>query len=84
MKMLSKEQYKVLIPYEDRFNQAKCDYVRGLYRDDVTIIEKVYNDLGYHLESSTCPSCILTMMKIVGEFFDKYKNRYYKNETKTE
>ena len=85
MKMLSKEQYKELVPYEIHFTTAKNGYARGLYSDGVTIIENVYNALGYHLESRSCPACILEMLRIVGELFFKYKNRYYKNEgSKTE
>lgn len=78
--VLKKEQFELLRPYEQHFETAKGDYVRGLYSRDVDVMRGVYAQLGYHLESTSCPTCVLTMVKVLGENYYLYKNRYFKDE----
>lgn len=77
---IKKEQFEILKPYEQHFETAKGDYVRGLYSRDVDVMRGVYAQLGYHLESVSCPVCVLTMVKVLGEQYYLYKNRYFKDE----
>lgn len=79
---LKKEQFEMLKPFEKHFETAKGDYVRGLYANDVVVLERVYNSLGYHLESAHCPSCVLTMVKVLGDQYYLYKNRYFNKDEK--
>ena len=80
--MLTKEQFAILKPYEPHFETAKCDYVRGLYNRDVMVLQPIYNQLGFHLESPSCPACVLSMMKVLSQYFYSYKNRYCNNGKK--
>lgn len=79
-KLISKEQFASLRPYEHHFETAKGDYVRGLYSKDVETMRVIYNQLGYRLESPSCPICVLTMVKVLGDNYYLYKKRYYKDE----
>jgi len=80
--MLTKEQFAILKPYESHFETSKCDYVRGLYHKDVVVLEPVYNALGYRLESASCPTCVLGMVKVLAQHYYLYKNRYYRDGKK--
>ena len=80
--MIKKEQFETLKPYEQHFETAKGDYVRGLYTKDVMVMETVYNQLGYRLESRSCPSCVLGMVKVLGDYYYSYKNRYFNKDEK--
>ena len=77
---LKKEQFELLSPFEQHFKTAKGDYVRGLYARDVEKMQLVYNQLGYVLSSAACPACVLSMVKVLGEQYYLYKNRYFKDE----
>ena len=79
---LKKEQFETLRPYEKHFETAKGDYVRGLYTNDVAVMQVIYNQLGYRLESASCPSCVLTMVKVLGDQYYLYKNRYFNKDEK--
>lgn len=79
---LKKEQFEMLRPFENHFETAKGDYVRGLYAGDVAVMERVYSALGYHLESAHCPSCVMTMVKVLGNHYYLYKNRYFNKDEK--
>lgn len=81
---LKKEQFETLKPYEKHFETAKGDYVRGLYTNDVAVMQVIYNQLGYRLESASCPSCVLTMVKVLGDQYYLYKNRYFNKNAKHE
>ena len=80
--ILKKEQFETLRPYEKHFETAKGDYVRGLYTNDVAVMQVIYNQLGYRLESASCPSCVLTMVKVLGDQYYLYKNRYFNKDEK--
>lgn len=79
---LRKEHFETLKPFEQHFQTAKGDYVRGLYQRDVAAMSAVYSKLGYHLESTSCPTCVLTMVKVLGEQYFLYKERYYNKNGK--
>lgn len=81
-KLIKKEQFEFLRPFERHFETAKGNYVRGLYTKDVEALRVIYNELGYRLESASCPSCVLTMVKVLGEQYYSYKNRYYNKDEK--
>lgn len=74
---LKKDQFEKIKKYSNHFETAKGDYVRGLYARDVDVMKEVYNELGYRLENSSCSSCVMGMVKLLGEQYYLYVNKYF-------
>lgn len=79
---MTKAQYNTLKTYEDSFKQAKKGYYRSLLSTDVVILNNVYEQLGYHLDSKNCSRCILGMLKDLGNEYDKYVSKKSNKEQK--
>lgn len=77
---LTKAQYTALEPFQNHFATAKGNYLRGLYSRDVIVLKGIYEALGYRLENESCGSCVLTMVKILGEIFSKNKPPRSRNQ----
>ena len=75
---MTKAQYKILQPYEKHFNTASNNYIHGIYHSDIVILLPIYNAIGGTLTNMNCSDCILTMFKVLGREYNKYKNKYGK------
>ena len=73
---MTKEQYKILKPYEKHFLSAQNNYIHGVYHSDVVALLPIYNSIGGKLTNMNCSDCLLTMFKALGREYNKYKNRY--------
>lgn len=73
--MITKEQYKELKPYEQHFKTAQLGYIRGVYHSDIQSVLPIYSKLGHKLSNPNCADCVLTMFKVLGVEYDKYKNK---------
>lgn len=75
---MTKEQYKILKPYEKHFNTAKNSYIHGVYQSDISTLLPIYASLGGKLSNPNCSDCVLTMFRVLGREYEKYKKRYGK------
>lgn len=69
---LTKQDRKVLQPYEVHLKRALDGYVRGIYEYDLNNLEPIYVKFGQHLENRHCSSCVLGMMTFLA-------NKYYQS-----
>lgn len=67
---LTKQDRKILQPYEVHLKRALDGYVRGIYEYDLNNLEPIYVKFGQHLENRHCSSCVLGMMTFLA-------NKYY-------
>lgn len=72
--MLTKEQFNILKNYTKQFDMSKHDYVRNLYTRDIQILKPIYESFGYHLSSTTCPGCVLHMLRVLNNKYNEYLN----------
>lgn len=77
--MITKEQFKTLQPFERHLKTARLGYIRGVYHSDIQMVLPIYSKLGYKLTNPNCADCVLTMFKVLGNEYDKYKNKENKN-----
>lgn len=71
---LTKQDRKVLQPYEVHLKRALDGYVRGIYEYDLNNLEPIYVKFGQRLENRHCSSCVLGMISFLA-------NKYYENGT---
>lgn len=71
---LTKEQYLILKNYTKQLDMSKNNYVKELYTKDIQILKPIYESFGYILTSSTCPGCVLHMLKVLNNKYIEYTN----------
>ena len=69
---LTKEQYSTLTQYKTQLEQSEHNYTKGLYKNDIEILKEIYESFGYHLTSTACGGCILSMLKTLNKFYKNY------------
>lgn len=72
---MTKDQYEKIERFKPQFLQAKGNFVR-VSRGDLDIIRQVYNDVfkkSLLPSNMTCNSCVLKMLKQLGEALEKYE-----------
>lgn len=72
---MTKDQYQKIERFKPQFNQAKSNFVR-IPRGELEVLRNVYNEVfGAALAPSNmnCNSCVLKMMKRLGEAVEKYE-----------
>lgn len=66
---------KELAKYETYFNTAvKADYIRCLSAKDKEHLIEVYHQLGKKIGNKNCNSCVLEMVKYIGNAYYKHIN----------
>lgn len=86
-KMITKEQYELMLPYEKHFWTAiNGDYARNVTMEGFNILDEIYKDV-YKRDSglkSGCSRCRLRGLKDLGKLFYEYKSFLESEEAKTE
>lgn len=74
MARLSDEDFEKIKHLEDRFQQAKCDYIRRVVTDDFQTVENIYERLtrNTNYRNGSCATCVLKVFKYVAEAYDEY------------
>lgn len=69
---INKSDLAILKKYQNHFQTAANGYFRGVYHNDVVELKTVYEKLGYKLTNEHCGECIMAMLKILGNTFNKF------------
>ena len=70
---INADEFTILSQYEKNFNQARSDYLRGIYSRDVETVRPIYERIGYKLSNPNCGGCILNMFKQLSKEYEIYK-----------
>lgn len=68
---LDKADINLLTKYTQHFNRATKGYMSGLYSADIIQLSIVYSKAGFHLHNRNCSSCLLSMLKKLGEIYNE-------------
>ena len=66
-------EFIILSQYEKNFNQARSDYLRGIYSRDIETVKPIYERIGYKLSNPNCGGCVLNMFKQLSKEYEIYK-----------
>ena len=72
---LTKKEMKTLEPYETHFKNAIAGFMRGVYQIDINTMQPIYEEHGFKLQNSNCGSCVLIMLKDLGEIYFENKSK---------
>lgn len=70
-----KRDLSILKEYEPHFRNASNGYVRGIYSVDIAKLEPLYRKMGYNISNKNCGSCLIGMLKKLGEAYGEIKER---------
>ena len=70
---INADEFTILSQYEKNFNQARSDYLRGIYSRDIETVRPIYERIGYKLSNPNCGGCVLTMFKQLSKEYEIYK-----------
>ena len=70
---INSDEFTILSQYEKNFNQARSDYLRGIYSRDIEIVKPIYERIGYKLTNPNCGGCVLNMFKQLSKEYEIYK-----------
>lgn len=70
---INADEFTVLSQYEKNFNQARSDYLRGIYSRDIETVKPIYERIGYKLSNPNCGGCVLNMFKQLSKEYEIYK-----------
>ena len=75
---MTKEQYEKVKRFKPEFEMAKTNFCR-VSRGNLDIIRNVYNEVfnkSLMPSNMNCNSCVIKMMKAMGEAVEKYEKWY--------
>ena len=70
---INSDEFTILSQYEKNFNQARSDYLRGIYSRDIETVRPIYERIGYKLTNPNCGGCVLNMFKQLSKEYEIYK-----------
>lgn len=70
---INSDEFTILSQYEKNFNQARSDYLRGIYSRDIETVKPIYERIGYKLTNPNCGGCVLNMFKQLSKEYEIYK-----------
>ena len=70
---INADEFTILSQYEKNFNQARSDYLRGIYSRDIETVRPIYERIGYKLTNPNCGGCVLNMFKQLSKEYEIYK-----------
>ena len=70
---INADEFTILSRYEKNFNQARSDYLRGIYSRDIETVKPIYERIGYKLSNPNCGGCVLNMFKQLSKEYEIYK-----------
>ena len=70
---INSDEFTILSQYEKNFNQARSDYLRGIYSRDIETVRPIYERIGYKLSNPNCGGCVLNMFKQLSKEYEIYK-----------
>lgn len=70
---INSDEFTVLSQYEKNFDQARSDYIRGIYSRDIETVRPIYERIGYKLSNPNCGGCVLNMFKQLSKEYEIYK-----------
>ena len=70
---INADEFTILSQYEKNFNQARSDYLRGIYSRDIETVKPIYERIGYKLTNPNCGGCVLNMFKQLSKEYEIYK-----------
>ena len=70
---INSDEFTILSQYEKNFNQARSDYLRGIYSRDIETVKPIYERIGYKLSNPNCGGCVLNMFKQLSKEYEIYK-----------
>ena len=70
---INSDEFTVLSQYEKNFDQARSDYLRGIYSRDIETVRPIYERIGYKLSNPNCGGCVLNMFKQLSKEYEIYK-----------
>lgn len=77
---MRQETYNKLKEYENYlFTASKLNYIRSLTKRQVDELFEIGKELGEHLSSKTCPSCLLNYCKRLATHYFPYKEEQEKS-----
>ena len=77
MRKFSLEDYEQVKVYEKDFTRAiNSRYCSGLMKDQLDIIQKIYNETLNRQANLSCGGCVLQMMTSVGRLYFAFKEKY--------
>ena len=78
---INKKQYEALQPFEHYLDTAAhFNYVRTLAMSDARKIADVYKQVTKQTANLSCPSCVFSMCKTLGNLYFNYKNTITQDE----
>ena len=70
---INSDEFTILSQYEKNFNQARSDYLRGIYSRDIETVKPRYEGRGYRLSNPNCGGWVLSMFKQLSKEYEIYK-----------
>lgn len=71
--MLSENDYNILKSYEPHLKTAQVGYIRGLYSQDVKILQDVCSHYNIKLNNPNCSSCVLGAVKQLAKLYFEFE-----------
>jgi len=76
MRPFNEEDYKLVMLYEKDFTRAiESRYCTGLLKEELEVIQRIYNETLNRQANITCGGCVLQMMTSVGRLYFSYKSK---------
>lgn len=77
MRKFTLDDYNKVKDYEKDFERAiNSRYCTGLMKDQLDIIQKIYNETLNRQANLSCGGCVLQMMTSVGRLYFTFKEKY--------
>lgn len=70
---INANEFIILSQYERNFDQARSDYLRGVYSRDIDTVKPIYERIGYKLSNPNCGGCVLNMFKQLSKEYEIYR-----------
>lgn len=77
---LDKRDISTLKEYQQHLKNAQAGYMRGIYSIDIAKLEPIYRKVGGKLHSKSCGSCILGMLKKLGDIYGEITSTENRSE----
>ena len=76
MRAFNESDYELVKNYEKDFTRAiESRYCTGLLKDELEVVQKIYNETLNRQANLSCGGCVLQMMTSVGRLYFGYKRK---------
>lgn len=77
MRKFNENDYELVKSYEKDFTRAiESRYCTGLLKDELEVVQRIYNETLNRQANLSCGGCVLQMMTSVGRLYFSFKKEY--------